>query len=47
MDHPLTEAFRKTRKQYVLFASLLIAWELVGLRLPEDGKLSSTVAIEL
>jgi hypothetical protein len=33
MDHPLTDAFRGTRKLYTLFAGLLIAWELIGLRL--------------
>ena len=47
MDHPLTEAFRKARKQYTLFSGLLIAWELVGLRLPADGKLSTTIEVEL
>ena len=43
----MTEAFRRTRKHYIFFSGLLIAWELVGLRLPEDGKISSTIDIEL
>lgn len=37
MDHPLNEAYRKARKQYTLFAGLLMAWELVGIRLGTPG----------
>ena len=33
MNHPLTESYRKARKHYVLFSGLLVAWELVGIRL--------------
>ena len=43
--HPLTDAYQKARRSYALFAGLLIAWELVGLRLPEDGKISASVDI--
>ena len=34
-DHPLSEAYQKARKQYALFAGLLIAWELVGFDIKE------------
>jgi hypothetical protein len=43
-DH-LTEEYHKARKQYALFAGLLMAWELIGVRL--DTKLFPSANVEL
>jgi hypothetical protein len=44
---PLTEHYHKARKQYSLVAGILLAYVLIGIGLPEDGKLIPNASISL
>ena len=44
---PLTEHYHKARKQYTLVSGILLAYVLIGIGLPEDGRLLPNTSVSL